>query len=650
MSLFCCRNRISDPYKPVHELFLRAERGEILDKRVLQKTYAHLFKIKRELKESPALSNRSLAPLQTAEQEILAAMSWNNLSLLNQKLLITYPQQEDELQQIREELSDLYQKLGRIPSSMQKKLKERMRDVSQRLITRNEPPEEVTPIDLGFNPGKLGTLLTLFYCLSLAHGTAIAPHRPDVISRMCALRTTHLQQNACHWTDDEPKKTLVASLSGFGYGDASASLKLYSSLSRAFPQHSFDLAIHENEGVKFSTLKEELVTDMYHFSSYAKQIANAPYDLIVDYPLNQLGSGDIQDTEALVVSRRAHLSVTEYGYDDSVHEGRKVLDKYQNKITKFYALGLNPNQLGIMLDDTLYSSKWHSPIDQLKHLSSLPSSINRVLLGEDYSQKAIEKFAKNSKLYFGYSVLSQTKDIFVELIARASQLTQKPSNLSIVLVGTPISLLTDGTLSSIPTQEVRVSRYLKRAGIHRIELYWKDPETDLLVKQGGVELQKAKKDETLQVASLFFFHSLPHDQLLSFLQASELLLSTGDQTISEALSAGPPGIYEPMKHKKEFINSLIEVAHNISSDLGRVVKTLFSAFNIDTMRLDENGVEVAFQERDIEQAASDLVQLRTPGSPLQQMWTRFITHLHTHYNCLRRINQLVAEQLSLSDV
>lgn len=234
-----------------------------------------------------------------------------------------------------------------------------------------------------------------------------------------------------------------------------------------------------------------------------------------------------------------------------------------------HGMGLREGELGIILNEDLleFSKQFtpQEPVQELALLSQLCSEHLRTFFLEDN----LNEYEARRQLYYCYV------SSYFGLMEALPLFTQKESLNS----KKEIDVIWPGSLSP-PSNEMEscnrwdfIQRFenipfsfplkqLLAQGITHCELhFFQDGKWNK--KEIALDPQSSKR--TLRI---ILPGCLPHQDCLTLLKASdEFCYLTGDQSISEGLSAGKICGYEVLRHKKDFFASLVALSGQIDSDM-----------------------------------------------------------------------------------
>lgn len=415
-----------------------------------------------------------------------------------------------------------------------------------------------------------------------------------------------------------------------GLGDARGSLTIGESLKESNSRYNITISAQNGFENKFKVFKQASKINLV-FSTFG-ELLNGMYDMVIAYPIITETFRPISNLSRSLVTV---LGFTEYGYQPSLHSYKLIEQNKERIDTEMHRLGPGEEELGMMMDKKLYLSYLKtSGISSQERLSEnlrgIPKILQELILKDSFSLSSVEKFDTTHKLYFGYSALSEAKDIFCEVIASISTKT----NPYIILVGKPITPLSEQNRGI----NHHFFQQLKKRGITTVEYHY-GPELNSLHKKTLILNPHSPND---RVMSLICVEKLNHDLIIALEKASEPeTLATGDHSIVEALSLGKIPIYEMLPHKHAFVQDLIKIASKINKAFGQYVHQILN-LEFGTMDVGfDDSMEVTISKEEIQKASLALIEIKKQS----KLWRRFIKQLYTHHNCLTKINAIVAEKL-----
>jgi len=331
------------------------------------------------------------------------------------------------------------------------------------------------------------------------------------------------------------KKIIILSKDEHGLGDIMCGFKMakYFNYQLNFSKESFILVIESNKDKLFI---ESLNKHNFNFfinddptilRKYLKEV-NPRFILMI--PTN---STCIDDINVPI------LKINEYG---------RSYDHRQ------YSLGLCKHDLGIFINHDLRISSQHS----IKQLQFVSQKLQIAILDQVYSDVIISSFINHSKLFFGYGSMCNIRLQFVEAIIELEyKLSSTDKNLVFLLMGS--TLFDEGTrqlLEANPNIDIiELIPILKGLNIE-LELIGLDKD-----KYYRSRLTSTKKVRII-------WSRLSSDEVKYLLMASEKeVLATGDQSLSEVISAGKHFIYETLSHKQDTLLHLKKLMGKINVNL-----------------------------------------------------------------------------------
>jgi len=226
--------------------------------------------------------------------------------------------------------------------------------------------------------------------------------------------------------------------------------------------------------------------------------------------------------------------------------------------------GLKPKELGITIDRDLRAYKEELSIEEDKKkykFSFLDKIQDKTLLSEISDNKEIDKFKQSkSKLYFGYTNRSGTK--FVKTIAEL----EKDNKEDVVIVHSGshyIEKYWEGFKDEI---EGSYKDKLKILGFKKIEVIIIDSTKKETKKECDIKLNESDDGKIMRV---IFISRISHDDMLTLFKSSEQTsMVTGNQSTSEAISAGKTILYECLSfpQNQQFMLDLFSFGQKEESD------------------------------------------------------------------------------------
>ncbi|MFI5343504.1 MAG: hypothetical protein ACHQUC_04710 [Chlamydiales bacterium] len=222
------------------------------------------------------------------------------------------------------------------------------------------------------------------------------------------------------------------------------------------------------------------------------------------------------------------LIISEYGFSAS-------LEFKAHPNTRAYAMGFAEGALGILIDRELqvWSLEEELPREKkLEELSALPKGHREAILGGEWSSSNLRTFAGAYKFYLGYAHKFGNILSFIFSLLEMNHDLKDPSNLCFFLLGNPFEIYEEEIIAALKTREIGHLEIIDATS----------PSSPLIDEMLGEGI-------TLRIV----FGKVDPDQVKNLIKASEYeMLTTGDQSFGEALSAGRmPVAYELSGHKEK---------------------------------------------------------------------------------------------------
>ncbi|MCE5318464.1 MAG: hypothetical protein LLG04_14025 [Parachlamydia sp.] len=315
------------------------------------------------------------------------------------------------------------------------------------------------------------------------------------------------------------------------------------------------------------------------------------------------------------------INLGEYG-DDSCHPTQFA----QSHRFVQYTLGLQNvkneyNGLGFLfsqkLIDYFQDKNNENPLYRLSaYLPRLSPPLSAAIAG----QNEIRDFNSTHALYFGYANSSDSYNyqmLFIAaMILRNENKKDGKQNLVFCLPGR--------NLFNGATPEERFSpefvRFMKDHGFNQIELNERNSSKNELFAKTTLSLTKDAKANPRKI--VIVASPLTNPDFLEVMKASENeVLCTGDQSLSEALSAGKRLFYEKLSHKTNHINRLCDILQKSTQ-----IEIRYPLYTSRRSFLEQaKEMTAIFDKIDVDS------------------WKTFIHELHAHYSCEGRIVQLAGK-------
>lgn len=235
-------------------------------------------------------------------------------------------------------------------------------------------------------------------------------------------------------------------------------------------------------------------------------------------------------TESMV-DADASLYLHEYNHGEQIIKPEENYYEYQ--------MGFSGNDsttpIGILIDPELHewsqSQESKDPLAKAKLLTTLPRDFSEAIL----NGKSPEEFAKRSKFYLGYSAEANTKKEFLNALISLNK--DDEADLVFLLPGSV-------------DQDYFLDRcFMESNQIGQLIVY--ESRHEQLKKSASTKISEQGKTLTLLT------HQIPNKLMKTLWKASESeCLVTGDQSLTEAVSANKAFFYEVLPHKEGVAKNL----------------------------------------------------------------------------------------------
>jgi len=287
--------------------------------------------------------------------------------------------------------------------------------------------------------------------------------------------------------------------------------------------------------------------------------------------------------------------------------------------------GLGNNELGIFVDNLSTNQEDVRGINELQDIDLK----NKIL-----SNTSPQQYFSNTNLYFGYAHHLIYQNHFINFVVCLEKPNSK--NIDMVLILDKfdnIDLLFNDTLK----------QNLLKQNIGLVEICYEKPLLIFL-----------SEDKTKKKLRIFPRQHLSYKDVQTFLKISQpLVLITGDQSFSDAISFNKFFIYECYEHKIVFKINFIKIAHSKNLDLvvNFLSKTsdsiipspvLIDFYKTQMRRNAEFKIDYATKMYDCyEEIANYLL-----NNNFQSQWQQYISIIQSEYSIENKIVSLVGDILS----
>jgi hypothetical protein len=319
-----------------------------------------------------------------------------------------------------------------------------------------------------------------------------------------------------------------------GFGDHFFALKLAEDLKKFVPQVEIAFAFEDQETID----KMRLVNDKYnfHFFLYNKlpeAFIKAKSGLCIGAASFYSNTSDVLDYPIMSLPKDyPYLIVSEYGKGSEVG----FFDRHISS-------GLYKNEFGIFIDKELIEQveiDKLSGFESILHLAELHDVELRSLIKPE--NVSFIDYANSTKLFFGYGHKITSHRHFIKLVTHFEKKDNK--NVDIILILDESENLK--TIFNPP-----FIKELFDQGIGKVTILTSLQKIDEIV------VDKSRPKQLRIICKKFVTHS---DFLTMMKMSQPLVMVTGDQSLSEAISCTKRFVYECLVHKINLSFSLREKA------------------------------------------------------------------------------------------
>lgn len=428
-------------------------------------------------------------------------------------------------------------------------------------------------------------------------------------------------------TEFSEKRLLVIGVIEQGFGDVSATVKMLEVIRKYAPLENLALTLSRTStlgvdplGFFATKLDGVRVLASPGTDEFYDSIESFKPDLVVLFHGVLLVCGT--DGITFVHSTKAPIQIP-----------AMIFEEYNNNpwaplrpLVRSYSLGIhfehfNPDPsrycLGIFQDQKLIEY-YQDPNSKssLWRLKTYTSEWHPNLLQTIVGDQSIETFNDTSSLYFGYANgnnKQKNKIVFIGALVLLAKASQK--NLVIVVPGIFSEL------------KLKFIDFLKKEKFGFLDIVsWDETTKQINIKKVydlNEPTNEKKNDRRMKIVSGNFSH---HHFIQLMLASEREVLTTGDQSLGEALSAGKKIYYQSLSHKDCLTGSLraliyLKCSANVSFHYANVLK----------------GAGILEKRFEI---------MKDHFASIDGRWDRFIEHIHRKQNCESRIVQLVKDFLA----
>lgn len=344
-------------------------------------------------------------------------------------------------------------------------------------------------------------------------------------------------------SDFEDKRIVVCSeVKWGGSGDISCGAKIINFL--------IDLGIKKEHITLMSNVSPEFVANFDANLRYVKieklseQILQEKPDLVITAPT-------LHNLQTIASLNIPFLPILEYGgsFNPTISHADKVM-----------VMGPRKRELGIMIDPALH--EWSQSPEatyskgRLRQLESLPAKLQTSILGEAFSERIIEKFNEQSRLYFGYVFNSQNALFFVQAITLMANKNEDQKDLCFFFPGSKI--LGDERSDTDHWLRGKFMECIAELGVKEVQQV-----NSATNERESISVPGAKGEKRITL----IYGRVSHQDFCILLKASEKeTIVTGDQSLSEAISVKKRFFYETLDHKINLLWSLIKIMEKCTDE------------------------------------------------------------------------------------
>lgn len=344
------------------------------------------------------------------------------------------------------------------------------------------------------------------------------------------------------------------------YGDLTAGLKTLQMLKERFPNDEVRLYI--NDPVNIQKIVDP---KLMPFISQEDELGNASTEklrtLVIQIPVFK---NIVQKINQATLWR-----IAEYSFYDNLKQ-HEIKD-WPGKVCA-WQMGVGKDELGIMIDPSLQKIAASFPAGQpVQRIDALVEMKKNFLKEHVLEEKTIEEYKQTHQLYYGYVQEYKSHFKALALFARKEALSGQ-RDLDIVFPGEGILrelLWHQGYPLEAPVyfperlppknNEQIYQKFpplLAEQGYRNLEVHWfKDGwQSQTFVNEKGTIDRKVR---------VLFPGALEHQDSMRLMEAADdFVVTTGDQSVSEAIAMGKTIVYERLRHKELFWDNMIALGHN----------------------------------------------------------------------------------------
>lgn len=336
------------------------------------------------------------------------------------------------------------------------------------------------------------------------------------------------------------RKILVSTAREAGYGNLICMLKIASMLHErlGIPTENILLSYDRSSDVDFESLNTK-----YHFQTTGERAVKERGDLACRLIVPFSGA-------QFYPLSCPTLCIPQYGHETHPEcmprQGRSQLETVISGSVDWLSMGLSAEKnKGILISDELrawgFSPESKNSQKRIEQLANVSPQIKRRIFDKETIQTAdLVAFDQRNRLYYGYASQCNVFGDFIEAVGEVDKMKNSEKNIVIV---SPISPWTAKEMIEFNKFQGTLAK-LRESGIGRIEI-------KAFEQNGSEEILYSKTlNENSGKTMTIVVGSIPFEDTTSLWKASEKeTVVTGDQSLSEAISANKTFAYETLTHK-----------------------------------------------------------------------------------------------------
>ena len=409
--------------------------------------------------------------------------------------------------------------------------------------------------------------------------------------------------------DFSGKKMVIFSKDLGGFGDFTFGIKTLSILQKRFPGLNCALATdNPNKALKVNNDHHVMMPPKGHqdnlpLSLVARYIEHFKPDFLVAAPVTHFDRHPF----AGILSNVPHVFIREYGFTGK----QSPLEKGD------FIGGAGNDWKGVIVHQELLA--WaeaveaKNPLNRLAQLQNVHPEIQMAILGDGYSEHAINNFNQSQELFMGYG-RTDSRVMFVLSIAKMLQQLQTQKNPCFVLFGSDYENMRE----TMAEQKNELIEF----GVGQIE--WIN--TNKFPHEKTIE--KLMDNNNSKKIKIVMTQLLPQDVIPLMKATEKEILTTGDQSWIESISANKHWMQEFLIHKEDSVKGVISLIKELPNYDPRNPE-FFNLINRANSKIKGSSVFKVSRER-WEAQAHLFYQART-NHRVAQDWDRLNSRVTSEY-------------------